>query len=432
MKGSMVFMLLITEQRNRMKFDTIIIGGGLSGLTCGIRLAEQGKKCAIISMGQSALHFFSGSFDLLGYTNGNEVTSPLAVIPTLPAVHPYARMGIEAIKSQLKEVKPLLMRAGIKVHGAHETNHYRLTPIGVMKPTWLSLDDFTCFDNPTELPWKKIAVLNLAGFLDFHAQFIAEGLTKLGAECTLSAFSLEELERIRRNPSEMRSSNIAKVFESEKTRAKLIEKIKAYTEASDCIVFPSVFGLFSPHAMEDFRAQIQKPLCLISAIPPSVSGIRTQLMLRQRFQELGGTYMLGDTVKEGVIEGDKVHHILTHNHGDIKMEATTFVLSTGSFFSHGLVADPYSIFEPIFGLDVEGPCDDNRQKWYDEQLFNKQPYLSFGVSTDSTFKAKKDGLVIDNLYVSGSVLGGCDPLKESCGAGVSILTSLQIADEIVH
>ena len=66
-----------------MKFDTIIIGGGLCGLTAGIELSRKGQKCLIVSSGQSALHFFSGSFELCSLAD-----DPYQAIATLGEEHP--------------------------------------------------------------------------------------------------------------------------------------------------------------------------------------------------------------------------------------------------------------------------------------------------------------------------------------------------------
>ena len=41
-----------------MKSDSIIIGGGLSGLTAAIVLAEAGQKVTVVSAGQSSLQSF--------------------------------------------------------------------------------------------------------------------------------------------------------------------------------------------------------------------------------------------------------------------------------------------------------------------------------------------------------------------------------------
>lgn len=85
-----------------MKFDTIIIGGGLSGLISGIYLSQRGQRCVIISSGQSALHFSSGSFDLLNnLPDGTSVQKPLDAIGKLiqqAPSHPYAKLGRKQIQ----------------------------------------------------------------------------------------------------------------------------------------------------------------------------------------------------------------------------------------------------------------------------------------------------------------------------------------------
>ena len=151
-------------------------------------------------------------------------------------------------------------------------------------------------------------------------------------------------------------------------------------------------------------------------------------MLKKHFQKVGGTYMLGDSVTGGGFENGKLKYITTQNHAEIKFEADNFILATGSFFSKGLVSNINGVREPVLGLDVKSA--DDRSDWYKRNLFEPQPYMSFGVATDDKFHALKEGISIENLYVAGSVLGGCNSLKEGSGAGVAILSALHVASLI--
>ena len=106
----------------------------MSGLMSGIALARAGQQVAIISAGQSALHFSSGSFELYG---GAE--HPLEGIATLPAEHPYQKLGVERVAHYAEQTQELLREAGIPTTGSTARNHYRFTPIGMVKPAWLTL-----------------------------------------------------------------------------------------------------------------------------------------------------------------------------------------------------------------------------------------------------------------------------------------------------
>ena len=155
-----------------MKFDTVIIGGGLSGLTCGVRLQKQGKRCVIVSAGQSALHFSSGSFDLLNrLADGTEVVSPVEQVSGVDKAHPYVKLG-DKFAFYAAEAQKLMADCGVELQGSADKNHYHFTPMGTMKPSWLTISDFDCYDNEAPFKGKKVMLLNISGFLDFNTKFI--------------------------------------------------------------------------------------------------------------------------------------------------------------------------------------------------------------------------------------------------------------------
>lgn len=417
-----------------MRFDTVIIGGGLAGMVCGIRLAEQGLRCAIVSQGQSAIHFSSGSFDLLGaLPDGTAVTDPVAGIAELErscACHPYAVIGSELCGQYARRAPEVLREAGIPVAGDCRRNHYRITPMGRKKATWLTIDGYLTADSREGLPFGKVCIVNVEGFLDFYPEFIAEEFRKAGAECSFGSVNLPDLERIRQNPSEMRSANIARVFDHERNLDALAEKIRSFGRGCDAVILPAIIGINRDDSFAVLKSKVETPVYLLPTLPPSIPGIKAQQSLQRRFRTLGGEYFLGDTVLSAEIRGARVRRIFTANHGDVPFEADNFVLATGSFFSKGLVATPDRVVEPVFGADTVYDAD--RSQWYTLRFFDRHNYQAFGVRTDRELRAVKGGAAIENLYCAGAGLAGFHPVQDGCGAGVSMLSALFVADRILN
>lgn len=417
-----------------MKFDTIIIGGGLAGLTCGIYLSQRGQRCIIISSGQSALHFSSGSFDLLNnLPDGTRIQKPLEAIDMLSKqapTHPYAKLGEINFQKRAKEAELFLENVGISTKGSCQNNHYRVTPMGTLKPTWLTFKNLLTSEEERHLSIQHPGLFNVAGFLDFYTQFIADEFAKIGTKCSIHTIQMPALEKLRKNPTEMRSVNIARVFDNPENINELIRIVKNECEDHDSIILPAITGLNREDVVSEMQREINKPIYLLPTLPPSVPGIQTQQQLRTIFQQNGGVYMLGDTILRAVIKNNRVYQTHSFNHGDIPFIGKNFVLATGSYFSQGLIASTEKIYEPIFDADTS--FIPNRVDWYNSDVFAPQPYQSFGVKTDETFHCMKNGSTLENLYAAGAILEGFNPLKEGCGAGVSLLSAIHVAEQILN
>lgn len=417
-----------------MQFDIIIIGGGLAGLSCGIRLLQQGKRCALISTGQNALHFSSGSFDLLNYLpDGSIVKNPIQALPELAKQapsHPYSLLGEQVVGALAAEAQQLLIESNVPLKGSFDENHIRITPFGLAKPTWLSSKEVPTYSFNQPLPWKKLAVLSIEGFLDFQPELAADNLRQQGLEIDTAYLRMPALDRLRLNPSEFRAVNISRILDLPDNQEQLAKDIIELSGDAEAVVLPACIGLDNPALADKLSERVGKPVMLVPTLPPSLMGIRAHQLLSRRFQRMGGVYMPGDTVLKADIQNQRVNAVYTHNHTDIPLTAKHFVLASGSFFSNGLIAEFDRIKEPVFGLDIAG--SDNRMDWSEQNLFSAQPYLQFGIKTDNQLRGSINGRTLENLYAAGAVLSGYDPLHQGCGAGVALISALHIANTIIH
>jgi len=413
-----------------MRMDTVIIGGGLSGLTCGIALAKRGKRVAIVASGQSTLMFNGGSMELLGSIDGKTVTAPLEAIATLPNDHPYSKIGADRIASLADRAKQLLLDTGINMEGNAAANHWRITPMGVAKPAWLTLNDHLRIDDLSQLPAKRLALMCIRGYFDQPNAMLAQGLRDLGFEVDLIEFTTDDITALRRSPSEMRATSLAKHLVSNNALQRLADQINSLATEADIVLLPSVLGQNDDFEVQTLTSMVKKPLRLIATLPPAVAGMRMITQLRHYFRMLGGNYLMGDSAVSGTFDGDRLTAISTAKLADMPLRADQFVLASGSFISRGLVADFERVYEPVLGVDVDADSDPDR--WTTFGVLQPQAYSRFGVATDDQLRCLKQGKTITNLHAIGSILSGHDAIKMGDGTGVSMLSALAVVDHIME
>lgn len=412
-----------------MNFDTIVIGGGLAGLTAAIKLAGRSHKTAVVSTGQSTMHFNSGSLGLMGFdASHHPVEDFAAAIAALPTEHPYPKIGAADIPGLMSECRALLSDCGICMTGSDTANSHRITPLGIARPAWLTLDGMLTLEALEALPGKNVAIAGIAGFLDFYPRFLAAGLTRLGFTPSVFTIDTKLTSHLRRSESEMRAANIARSL----TGDDLTEIAAAIDSAvgnskPDAVIFPAVAGLADPADFERLRRLCSHKLLYCTTLGVSVPGMMMHNLLLRRFRALGGIFLTGESAVSAEYDGDRLISVTTRRLGDDPLRADNFIFAGGRLFSHGLQMRPDSLTEPNLGLDTTEP-DGLR---YDKDLFAPQPFMKAGLATDGDFHALRSGKAVTNLSVIGSALADANSLREGSGAGVAMLTAAHVAEQIL-
>ena len=412
-----------------MRFDTVIIGGGLSGLVCGLQLQKAGQRTAVVSEGCGALGLMSGAFGLLGRIQGKEVSNPIQEVALLPDEHPYRRIG-GAMVDYVNAAKGLLESIGIGMCGDCTRNHYRLSPIGELMPAWLSMEDLLPVGDAGDFIGKRVGIVSFAGFLDFPGAVLSRALRKLGAEVGENVLELPSLMRARENVSEFRSVHVARRFADSHLFEELVQALARIASNFDFLLLPAVFD--SINQVRELRSHCEDLNCrmgCVATLPPSVLGLRLATALGQAYVDAGGILLANNSVEGAKVSRKRVESVRVDNLGADHLEASAFVHAGGKFYGKGLQSSREGTGERIFGCDVV--CDGSREEWLSDDFFDGHAFSRYGLRTSVDFRALVEGEEMQNLYVVGSLLGGCDSLAEGSGGGVALLTALRVADAIV-
>jgi glycerol-3-phosphate dehydrogenase subunit B len=235
-----------------MRYDCLIIGAGLSGLVCGIRCAGAGLRTVIISGGMNALHFSSGSIDLMGYdASGRYIPSPYdylkGFIKKKPG-HPYARVGLKTLRESMGFFKHECAAGGLSLVDNNENNHFHITGLGTVKPSFLSQQ--SVFNERLKNAFESrepIAVLNFEGFRDYFTELTMEQLRNLpllkSTKITAGTIRLPYYLGTERNLHEFRSIDLARVFDSEKYLPRIADEIKKAAGGARIVSLPAFIGI---------------------------------------------------------------------------------------------------------------------------------------------------------------------------------------------
>ena len=378
------------------RYDTIIIGGGLAGLVCGIALVRGGRRVGLVSGGRSSLGYFSGSLEL-----SKEGLSGFDRLIEGNPSHPYALIGTERVVDYTQRLKAIFADAGIPLMGDAEHNHLRLTPLGVLKPAWLTLDDFVTFDGEEELA-KSTTIVGVEGNLNFNPEFVAHPFRERGAECRVATVALDR-------------DNIEG----------FAQRVSEVADGTERVLLPA---MFSAEELATIREIVGRRVSLGPMASTSMAGASVERALVERFCALGGEVFQNQRATACRVENQMIVGITTSEGEDL--EGNDFVLATGSFFGGGLVATPQRVCESVVGVDVAFAAE--RDDWYSSGALSEQPFERFGVVTDEEFHPMIEGAKVSNLYAVGALLAGVAGVTDGCGGGVATLSVLCVAEKILE
>lgn len=410
--------------------DICVIGGGIAGLLCSIWAAQKGKKVRLLAFGRGALTVAGGIIDLYGYDEqGDEVSNPIEAIGKLKKPHPYALVGAQTVLEAAEAFLKLTEDAGYPYAGDGLCNLKVPTAIGGFKNSGLipKCLDGRAFD---EASYIIVAGFNL--LKDYFPELIANGYREIykGEKHVLER-KISLAFRQGQGYRDVSALDVARELDKKEQLLNVIGQLKSSIKPGSVVVFPPVLSEKPDYAVwQQLEEELGCKVVETSSMPPSVTGLRLDGLLRSYAEKCGVEIVEKARVVDAMVQDKQCKYVVTQNYGrKLYYGADEFVLATGGVFGGGLKASMGRMQEPVFKLEVEVP--EEQADWSYPYLFagKPQPFASYGVKVNEELKPVDgdDEVLIDNLRVIGRQLRGYDFCFEKSGNGVALATAYAAA-----
>jgi glycerol-3-phosphate dehydrogenase subunit B len=401
-----------------MHYDLIIIGTGLSGLMAAKTAAEAGQKVLIIGKGMGSLCLFSNTIDVLGsFPNAIKMKDGLSQWIKDHPVHPYTKVGVEKIEEALSSFLSLFPPP-YSFQAIGNGNCLIPTGAGTFRPTYLI--PMTMVEG-VSLDEANTLIVGFKGFKDFYAHYVADQLKCRGITLSLPDVLHEE----------MSATTLARLMGKTSFRENVCGEIKKKLHHETRIGFPAVLGIHDPVEVKEGLEEITGAKVFeIPILPPSIPGKRIFDRLKEWLIQKGATFLLGYSVAGTALKGKRCESIeVFHPPVSITYAADRYILATGRFIGGGLKADREKVSESIFNLPVYQP--NSREEWFEKNFYMVPPHPIHraGILTDLSFRpvAERGDLILENLWVAGSILAHHHSIDEKSREGIEIATGYMAA-----
>jgi len=402
--------------------DVVVIGAGLSGLSCAAELAERGARVFLAAKGMATTHWTHGGLDVAAPAGAGTMRDGIGALAGTRN-HPYRTLATD-VEASVAGHLARMAAEGLEHVGSLDDP---LTPIptavGSLRPAAI----LPAAQAAALEPWTGDGML-LVGFTryrDAWAPFAARNLQHAewaGGPSEIRAVDVElpGLEQRHNIAPQM----LARLFEDPAWRTRALSAIADAVPAGAWrIGIPAVLGLDS-HA--EVHAAAERALggrvFEIASLPPSVPGLRLFEALRRRILRAGARIQVGFDVVDVERSGGRVVAIHTEAASrTLRIGAEAFVLASGGIGGAGIRAGhDGTLTERVFGLPVSAP---SRELWFSDDPLRPHPLEAAGIEVDTSMVPAE----LENVRVIGSALAGMHYLDERCGDGVALASAHRAA-----